>query len=659
MGIKVKIKKKIDEENKAAEKPLFSRESLSDGRELQKAKEIETSLSEIYQDSEGRKIDVNRMKIRRKQGLVFWFFNILIFCLVAIVIGFGAYYYIIYGKGTDATAVNVNIDAPSSVSAGQEFTYTINYNNQEYVALKNAGVSIEYPKNFIFISADPAPDQGNNSWSLERINSRSSGKIVVKGKIIDQVGSSAITLIRFLYAPENFSSEFKKDSSFTTVIRDVGFDTVFDYSNAALVNQQQDLTMAFDSRNDNFLPDFIIRLVHDNNVQLGDMIVDGGASGVDSGNQLKVEKIKDNQDDLWLVSGLQNERGLEIKYKLKNKIADSQNLKITFEESVGGKNYVFLAKDLPLEVMKSDLNLNLILNGSNNDQAVDFGQKLNYSIAYANKGEGTMKDVMIMAVLDSDFLDWTTLGDNKKGREMGDTITWTKDEIPALANIGVDQEGTIDFSINVLPFRESDLGKNFKITAYAQYSVGGSGGTLSSSTLAMSTDNRGNTIISAINSDLNFKEEVRYFDENNLPVGNGPLPPQVGEKTSFKVYWDLTNNLHDLNDVKLETVLPANVNWDEHNRTSVGTISYDNVNRKVTWQIGRLPITVFRADAEFNIGVSPTEDDRNKIIVLLNGSEVVATDAKTGANLERKSLPKTSKLEDDNIANMSSDGRVK
>jgi hypothetical protein len=32
---------------------------------------------------------------------------------------------------------------------------------------------------------------------------------------------------------------------------------------------------------------------------------------------------------------------------------------------------------------------------------------------------------------------------------------------------------------------------------------------------------------------------------------------------------------------------------------------------------------------------------------------------KTGASLEKKSIPKTTKLEDDEIANMSSDGRVK
>jgi hypothetical protein len=358
------------------------------------------------------------------------------------------------------------------------------------------------------------------------------------------------------------------------------------------------------------------------------------------------------------------EENFTIKYRIKNKIADNQQIVLTFVANVASKDYPFLVQTISFQVMKSDLNLNLILNGSNADQPVNFGQAMNYSIAYANKGEAAMQDVVIMAVLNSDFIDWTTLSDVNKGREMGNTITWTKNEVPDLAKIDAGEKGTIDFSVNVLPFKENDLGKNFKIESYAQYAVGGldklgSVASSSASSTSAGIDNQSNTINSTINSDLGFKEQVRYFDENNMPVGDGPLPPVVGQTTSFKVYWNLTNNLHDLNDVSLETVLPNGVEWSAHNRTSVGTLAYDAASKKVTWNIGRLPITVFQASAEFDISLTPTQDQRNKIVVLVSGSQVTATDANTGASLEKDSVPKTTKLEDDSIAGMSSDGRVK
>jgi len=148
---------------------------------------------------------VNRMKIRRKQGLVFWFFNILVFALVVLVIGAGAYYYMFYNHGTDSTAVDLQINAPDTVSAGQDFSYTINYNNQEYVSLKKVNIKADYPTNFIFESADPAPDVNTDTWNLSQINAKTSGKITIKGKIIDKVGASSIVLAQMLYTPENFS----------------------------------------------------------------------------------------------------------------------------------------------------------------------------------------------------------------------------------------------------------------------------------------------------------------------------------------------------------------------------------------------------------------------------------------------------------------------
>ncbi|MDD4901897.1 MAG: hypothetical protein PHE24_02060 [Patescibacteria group bacterium] len=665
MGIKVRVEENIEGKSDLAKKLLARRKKLHKEMEEKRETEIEDSLSEIYQDDQGQKIDVNRMNIRRKQGIVFWFFNLLVFALVIIVLGLGAFYYIVYNRGTDSTAVDLTVAAPDTISAGQDMSFILSYNNQEYVGLKNVNIKADYPGNFVFTSANPPADVNNDTWNIGRINARSSGKIIIKGKIIDKVGAAGIFLAQMLYTPENFSSEFKKDNSASVVVKDIGFEPTFDFSNTALVGQGERIDINLKPLEADYLPQFTMRMQKDDNIVLDDTIVNNGAAGAENGNSLKVEKVKEPTGNSWLISGLQaKEEKFTIKYHIKNKTADNQQIILTFVQNIANKDYPFLTQVIPFQVMKSDLNLNLILNGSNDDQAVNFGQTLNYSIAYANKGEAPMQDVVIMAVLNSDFIDWTTLSDARKGREMGNTVTWTKNEIPGLSKIDVGENGMIDFAINVLPFKENDLGKSFKITSYAQYAVGGLDklGAIGSSTASSSSagiDNQSNTINSIINSDLGFKEQVRYFDENNLPVGDGPLPPTVGQTTTFKVYWNLTNNLHDLNEVGVETVLPNGVEWSARNRTSVGSLTYDNSTKKVTWLIGRLPITVFQASAEFDVSLTPAEDQRNKIIVLISGSKVTATDANTGAPLSKNSVPKTTKLEDDSIAGMSSDGRVK
>ena len=162
-------------------------------------------------------------------------------------------------------------------------------------------------------------------------------------------------------------------------------------------------------------------------------------------------------------------------------------------------------------------------------------------------------------------------------------------------------------------------------------------------------DNRSNTIVNKINSDLKFSEAVRYFSQDNIPVGTGPLPPQVGQTTTYKVYWNLTNNLHELSDLSVKVNLPDYVSWDGKERATVGKVSYLSGENAIVWEIGRLPITVFQASAEFSISVVPREEDRNTIMVLLPGSKISATDAETGAVLTQSTKAKTTKLEDDEI----------
>jgi len=71
-----------------------------------------------------------------------------------------------------------------------------------------------------------------------------------------------------------------------------------------------------------------------------------------------------------------------------------------------------------------------------------------------------------------------------------------------------------------------------------------------------------------------------------------------------------------------------------------------------------LPVSVYRADAEFSISVTPGENDKNKILILSAGSTISATDSETKNTITKKTGAKTTKLEDDDIAGMNNSGRV-
>jgi hypothetical protein len=258
-----------------------------------------------------------------------------------------------------------------------------------------------------------------------------------------------------------------------------------------------------------------------------------------------------------------------------------------------------------------------------------------------------MKGVIIMAILESDFLDWQSLTDQSGGKVSDNTISWSQAEIPALAELPSGAAGTIDFSIQLKPQAAIDISKAYQITSYVKYSVLGK---------SAGGESQSNTIVSKINSDLSLSEQLRYFSDDNIAVGSGPLPPKVGQATSLKVYWTINNSLHELGSLTVSVILPDGVGWDGKNNSSIGSLVYDNVANKVTWLIGSLPVTVAKATADFNISLIPQESDRNKIKVILNDTAVTALDTVTGTPMSKTLKAKTSKLEDDTM--VSGDGVV-
>ena len=621
-----------------------------------KEEEIKNSLARIYQDDQGKKLDIKTLTVKRARG---FFFNLVTFIIVMFVLSgavYAAYNYIYLNINADKQTIVLSFAADREVMAGEEFYYILNYKNEDKVAINNIEIKVQYPDNFIFLESDPRATRNNNTWAMASLAPHRSDLIRIKGKLVGPVGESDIILADMTYKPANFSSEFKKSATFETKINDLGLNFSFSNSNSALVNEDNEIIVKFKVKDQNYLNNFRLTLEHPAEVEIINQAA-GAATSAPAAPALQrgesaIPLIKP-EGGAWFISNLEkNENEFKIKFKVREKKQPSVNLKIKFELPVEVKDqptkyYLFHEKDLVYEIIKSDLNINIIINGSPIDQGVNFGQTLNYAINYANKGETLMKDVIIMAVLESDFLDWPSLIDGASGKVSGNAISWSKQEIAELAEVNSGAEGVIDFSLKLKAAAAVDLSKSYQVKSYVRYSVLGK---------SASGENQSNSIVNKINSDLNLVEQLRYFSDDNLAVGFGPLPPRVAQTTSLKVYWTINNNLHELNDLKISVTLPVNIRWGGKNRSSIGEVSYLSAANQVVWQIGRLPVTVYKADAEFNLDLTPAEADRNTIMIILPGTKIAAQDSETDMPINKTLKAKTSKLEDDNMA--SGDGVV-
>ena len=602
--------------------------------------EIDANLNEIYSDKKGELVNVKKMKIRKKSGLIVRIFKKLV---IAVLLLLAAYFvYINYFTGdSDLGAVNFSISAPEKVLAGQEFSYVINYKNLTKFAISQIKLELNYPENFVFTSSDVSASSFNNSFDLPSLAAGQENSIEIRGMIIAENKSVNVVTASLHYLPVNFSSHFKKESSVATVVSGIGYEVGVNYPNLIFVGQSGELILSFSNYRDNQLEDIVIEFEIPESTEID--LVDKAEN---NGNDL----LKAEGPKAWILNTSQlGEKNLVFKYLAKQESSRKEIILRLKKRLADGQSYTFYEENMYIEVVRSDLNISLFLNGSKSNQAVSFGDNLNYTLNYSNKGDSSYKDAVITAVFDGNLFDFSSLTSDVLGDVRSTQIIWNQQDIETLGEIKPGDEGEINFSIKIKKYSTDLALEDMEVSVYSQY-----GGDSNSE----DSNNKSNVIISSINSNLNLVEQIRYFDDNNMPVGSGPLPPKVNETTSFRVYWQLQNNLHEIRETEVSLILPDYVNWDNFNSVSVGNLYYNESSREVVWEAGRLPAAIDQAEAYFSISLTPQVSDLNKILVLSSGATVKAIDTETKEEISSKSNAKTTKLEDDEIAALNNSGRV-
>ena len=247
-----------------------------------------------------------------------------------------------------------------------------------------------------------------------------------------------------------------------------------------------------------------------------------------------------------------------------------------------------------------------------------------------------------MATIDSSLVDWQTLQDEQKGEVKEGAIIWTKEQIRNLAAVKPNEEDSFGFAVKIKGREQiKDLpSADVKIRTALDYSI---------DSALNKADNPSAQIVNAVNSDLQFNNEVRYFDRQNIAVGEGPLPPKVGQKTSWHVYWTLTNSLHDLENITVSAALAGGVRWENNAVNAIGVVNYLSDRRVVNWTISSLDAVAQPALLDFVVSLTPPASAKNKVLPLLNQARVEAKDKQTGGVIVFTAKAKTTNLEDDEL----------
>lgn len=589
--------------------------------DLESNNDMQRKLTEVYTNGDGEIPDLTKLEKTERplwKTIIYSLIGVFSILLIVAILGFWLFSKLETNNFTNER-INLKIETPITVVSGQEGIYTITITNKEKVNLYNLELELFYPDNFEYLDSLPkASGDKNNKWSFSVLNVGESQKIELKGKMIASIKSTQTFRGILNFKPANLNANFKQETIIDVIVSSSVLSLTIEGPEKTLANQDANYVLKYENLSDQDFSD--IQVV----VDYPQPFVFGSST----------PSAINETNNIWDLKELKAGEKGEIKIKGNYSAAEAggnQNFISRMQLKYHDDYYPQNEETFITEVIKDQLSLQLIINGSAQDQSISFGDLLVYTLHYKNTGEENLGNIQIKANLDSQILDWSTFKNENGGVIGNNSIIWTGRNIPKLLKLGAGEEGDISWQIRVKDassISDSNVGK-FSVESSIEAKANQSG--------ALSGESSVNTksIVNSINSDLGILAVARYYSEDNVPLGLGPIEPRVGESSTYNIDLELSNNLHDVENVQVRAKLPSNVSWSNKENHDLGDLAYNAATNEVIWNISNLKRSSDNIVASFNVSIKPTASDQGRILILLSGITLSARDSNTGATINK------------------------
>ncbi len=613
------------------------------------ATQLKQGIESIYDSSDhiGNDVSIIKPSKSRRRWWIIAIVALLLACAITTWLGFRVFS---NHQPFHEDRVSIKMDGPRTVASSEEVTYTIVYRNDDPNPMTKVVITASYPQGFSVISTEPSASNSlNNRWEQDFLKTGEVGTITIKGQLRGNEGQEQALKANLTYVPANFNSPFSQEDTLLVTVQSSLLHLQIHGPAQANPGDEVQYEITYDDFSSIYKKD---------DVQLRVTYPKGFAFK-------ESDPKADFGQDVWtsvaLLKGIDpNTR--QGKVRISGTFnPESPSGTVGFGAVFGyGHGDVFTPEKnetTSTEITKSDLILHLRVNDMPTNPVVNVGEPLGVVLDYENTGKYPLSDVTLAVKMEGPFIDWSTLKDSKSAEFSNDSLTWSKGKTISLADVAPGAKGQVSFHVslqnsasiaNLIKGGMVDVNKAlaFNASALATYTVAPykdnlpTGGTVEAKTGATTV---------MINSDLAFVAQARYFDDQQTPVGSGPLPPRVGQTTVYSISWNLQNTLHDLDQIRVTTILPPDVMWSSHERADVGAIEYDDATRSVSWVIDRMSATQPVLTADFTVSITPAATYAQKLITLTGDSGVTAKDMINNSSVSLKRPSLTTNLDFDPV----------
>lgn len=474
------------------------------------------------------------------------------------------------GGGTfSGEKIDFTLSGPETVMSGGEVDYVISFTNKEAVAFENVNVDVVYPEGLTILSSDPkAANFNETKWELKKVASAEKKEIKLHGRLVGIEGDEKKLTAKVLYKPENVGSSFAEEKEIKTKLTPLKTD--FEVTVPKAITSGSEFNIGLNIKNSTGvnLNNLRVKLTYPSNYEYkaSDPRPDYGFDTFD------LKSIEKDSKEIIKIRGVLTGKANE-KNKLKAVLGfvdDKNQFFPQIEEEV----------DLKISAVLAEIETKVF---GSTESAMSPGEFMDFKVHYKNTGTEAFQEVTVETEIENKYINQSTFAVDRGKFENGKVI-WNKDTVGDLNRVGPGNEGDLSFKVkiadNIAVAKQED--KNFTIKARSFFKAKG---TEANPNQPIQVESK-NAVVK-INTQVKVGAEGHYYDFEGRKVGSGPLPPAVGKKTVYRVYLLLGNRSNEVNEGKVEIIIPAGVSLTGSKATKVGTISLEK--DRVIWNIGKIP----------------------------------------------------------------------
>ncbi|MCA9358894.1 hypothetical protein KC926_01660 [Candidatus Kaiserbacteria bacterium] len=588
--------------------------ATEDLRESIKPEQIvsETPPVEPVEDMDLSEAEAEEEKPKRHYRTFILLGSLIIFVLVA---GISSMFLYFGGNQISSQNILVAVSGPSTVGGGEVIAAQIGVTNHNSVPIESVTLIVKYPSGTRSVGDNPR-NLYEERIPVDDIGPGEVINVPVRAAIFGEEHAEKNIEATVEYRIEGSNSMFYKDADALA----------FRITSSPLVLRIKSIEKVASGQ----LVDITLTAVSNASSPLNDILISASYP-----NGFRLEKSEPEPifgDNVWKIKELLPEGTATIKLQGVVTGLTEETFRINFDAGPSEPDNQFIVgatlaeAKADFEIERPFIDVKVAINGSVGKTAViSEGQESLVKVDIKNTLDETVYDMTVEVIPGGNALDENSIKSNSGFYDSNtETVRWEVSNNSSFDQILPGGTRTLEFQV-VPGSNRTTSSYDLVVNVYARRVA-------ESSALE--------TLIGSVRAEAKYSSRIAVGSQASFV--SGPVPPKVGETTSYKLTLIAEAGANDMVNTVVETSLPLHSNWLDVSEGD-GTVSYNTVSKKLEWSIGDIS-SGQRKQLDFQVSILPSVSQVNKTPALVNRQTIRANDRFTGALLQDDAPAVTTEL---------------